>query len=351
MHSDNNPNNHLEEEALLLLAEVADLPDPDRSRRLRQWREQSSPHAAALDRAQAEWDLFAEVRVEPLSVSDRSRLGVQTLVASSMDHPLRSASVLSVMAALLIWVTNAPQDSADALRVEIAEGMSTQIHSAEFEAGAERYSTSRGEQRRVDLSDGSTLWLNWNTDVLVADQGGDIHVDVRVGDVLFEISKDLTTQFVVHAGQTFAYAADTEFAIHSHGLDDAFFQVKKGVLRLTSSAQDGVREIPAARQSFYAKGVGGSLGQADLKSIAAWREGKLVFDERPLEDTLWELAHFTERPLRVGPLAGAQPQITATYALEDADKALLQLADAHGLELVDGGEAEILVRAIDPRRR
>ncbi|MEM9760485.1 MAG: FecR domain-containing protein, partial [Pseudomonadota bacterium] len=230
MRSDSHPDNHLEEEALLLLAQAADLPDPVRSRRLQQWREQSPPHAAALDRAQAEWDLFARVQVEPLGVSEKSRLGVQTLVASSMDHPLRSASVLSVLAALLIWVTGASQDKPDALRVEIADGMDAQLHSAEFEAGAERYSTARGEQRRVDLSDGSTLWLNWNTDVLVADQGGDIHVDVQVGDVLFEISEDLTTQFVVHAGQTFAYAADTEFAIHSHGLDDAFFQVKKGVL-------------------------------------------------------------------------------------------------------------------------
>ena len=353
MHEDNGISSvRLEEQALLLLIETARLSATEREQRLCQWEQRSAAHREALAQAQSEWALFGKLQREPLAPGQRSRLGLQALWASSKDHPLRAGSALSVLAALLLWAGAPGDQRGETLPGPLPEQrlseLARAVHSSD---SAQYYRTARGEQREIRLSDGSSIWLNWNTEILVLDTDREIHVDVIIGDVMFSIARGKQQPLVVHAGQTFAYAADTEFAIHSHGPDDAFFQVKRGSLTIAGEHQAQGRELAAAQQSFYYEGVGGTLSETALDSIAAWREGKLVFDDRPLTEILGELAHFTERPIQIGPIAASETSITATYALTEADAAVLQLADAHQLELLRSADDALLIRSIDGRRR
>ncbi len=347
IHAEDQP---LNEEALLLLVATADLPELERRQRLREWQERSPQHRIALERAREEWALFGEVSDRPLGRADRARLGAQVLLASAMDRPLRAGGAASIVLALLLWglVATAPDSQVSVVpSVARSEQMQAERAGGPFRS----YRTERGEQLEIPLPDGSRVWMNWNTEVRILEKEHEIHVDVQIGDVLFSVARDQERPLVVHAGQTFTYPADTEFAIHSHGQDDAFFQVKKGVLRIASPQQQGQQRLGAAQQTYYLNGVGGSLSETSPRSIAAWRRGQLVFDERPLEETLWELGHFTEQPLRVGQIIDATTEITATFALNEADAALLQLADAHGLELIADGAEAMLVQSIDSRRR
>ncbi len=340
----------LNEEALLLLVATAELPEFTRRQRLQAWQERSPQHRSALAQAREEWELFGAVRERPLGRADNARLGAQVVVANAMEHPLRTGGVGTAVVALLVWLLATTLQESPAL--DVPSIASSEEIPSEAEGGPSRsYRTERGEQLEIPLPDGSMVWMNWNTEVRILEKEHEIRVDVQIGDVLFSVAGDQERPLVVHAGQTFTYPTDTEFAIHSHGQDDAFFQVKKGVLRIASPQQDGQQRLGAAQQTFYLNGVGGSPSETSPKSIAAWRRGELVFDERPLEETLWELGHFTEQPLRVGQILDATTEITATFALNEADAALLQLADAHGLELIADGAEAILVQSIDGRRR
>ncbi len=335
----------LNEEALLLLVATAELNDLARHERLKQWRERSSEHSVALDQALAEWALMDGLRNRPLSMAGRARLGVQVVLANAVDRPGLVGSTLILLVAILVLALAAPlQNAPSPDDLSIAYGAPLQSESAG--GPLRRYRTARGEQLEIALPGGSMVWMNWNTEVRILEKADEIRVDVQVGDVLFSVAEDQQRPLVVHAGQTLSYPADTEFAIHSHGRDDAFFQVKKGELRIASFQQKGQQRLGAAQQTFYLNGVGGGLSETSPRSIAAWQRGELVFHERPLEETLWELGHFTEQPLRVGQIVDATTEITATFALNEADDALLQLADAHGLELIADEANTILVQSV-----
>lgn len=352
MHMSGSPiTTELVEEALELMVETHMMAPEARAETLSEWRSRSVAHRAALDRAHAEWMVFGAIDEPPLSRLQKLRLAGETAYASAADHPVRTAAafcfVVGVILAPALTLYTIGQDPG----AEIAAAAPAyHQHTALHDQTAQRYLTSRGEQKYVALPDGTDLWLNWNTEVLVAELDSEVHVDVLRGDALFSVSESKDRFLVVHAGEAMAYAPHTEFAVHSHTPQDAFFQVKDGVVTITSDAEPEPTRLGPGEQSFFANGQGAAPSKTSLASIAAWREGKLVFDERPLVEVLYELSHYTERPLRVGEIIDSGDRISATYALEDTEQALLQLADTYRLELVNPLPQETIVRSIDSRR-
>ena len=341
----------LVEEALALLANAHALPGDDRDGVLSAWLARSPAHAHAMADAQAEWDLLGALPDDSLTGIQKAQLVSETLIASAWDHPVRSASVLSLIiafAATPILVTQLYSPQLDSSLVAHLR----QYHhdSPNYQENALRYVTTRGEQREVDLPNGGKLWLNWNTEVLVAQFDNEIHVDVVKGDAFLSVSGDQEHPLVIHAGKAFAYAPQTEIAIHSHSPEDAFFQVKKGVVTIASSEQSTARELGAAQQSYYYNGAGGEIQTASLNSIAAWREGKLIFDERPLAEVLGELTHYTKQVVTIGTIQNADNPVSATYSIDDADNALLTLANAYDLELVSPASNAVLVQSAGGNR-
>ena len=338
----------LVEDALALLARTQELRAQERLDMLSDWRGRSPDHAEALDAAQQEWALFGDVADAPLSWIQRIQLSTEALIASSVENPARTAGVLSAVIALAVAPILMSEFLPSPARISVQA--EDRHHTATFEQIATRHKTARGEQREVALLNGARLWLNWNSEVLIAELDDEIHVDVIVGDVLFAVSKDQKRPLVVHAGQAIAHAPHTKFAIHSHGPEDAFFQVKEGVVTIASPNRSDVQELGPAQQSYFFRGKPGEVNVANLNGIAAWREGKLVFDQRPLKEVLYELSHYTERNIRVGAIADMGDAITATYSIEEADAALMQLADTYKLELINPSSDETVVRSIDGRR-
>lgn len=337
------------EEAILLLAETTGKASVDRDHQIHEWQLRSRQHERAMERALSEWTLLGRLRNRPMDVRQKCQFAVQLLIAQSSDHPLRAAAIVLLVLGLGFQSGRLLDESTQNSRqVATASSHAEYRSTTPVEGIARSYRTARGEQSKIALSDGSLIWLNWNTEVLILDEGDETRVDVLLGDVLFEVAEGRKNSLIVHAGQTHAYARDTEFAIHSHGGDDALFQVKKGVLMIDGSQESDTRNLTTAQQTHYANGVAGGLSEADINSIAAWRDGKLVFDERPLREALWELSHFTERPIYVGTLRNHEVGVTATYALSEADAAVMQLADTHALELIKENAARTLVRSIDP---
>lgn len=341
----------LTEEALALLVRTHDLPSSSRDRFREEWRRRSAAHALALNRAEAEWGLFSEASDKPLDVIDKVRLFGETIIASAIDHPARSAGVLCLLVAFIVTplvIFNASEDS------RIASGsfqkFSMLPHTAEYADIADRFRTERGEQREIELPDGARLWLNWNSEVLIAEFDDEVHVDVLLGDALFSVPGDRERPLVIHAGEAVVHAPDTEFAIHTHGPQDALFQVRRGVVTVAGAAEAAARKIGPAQQSYYLNGEGRAIQRASFSSIAAWREGMLIFDDRPLTEVLYELSHYTQRTVRVGTIVQKSETVSGIYSIEEADQALMQIADAYGLELVKAPEGDVIVRSIDARR-
>ena len=341
----------LVEAALLLLARVEDMSPALRDAEVSSWCSKSPAHAGALDQARAEWSLFGELAPKPLSILQRFQLAGETTWASAADHPARAGIGLCLLLAFIAASFYQSEFGGTPNRIpELTQLLESHHHTARHDQEAVRYTTKRGEQRFISLPDESSLWLNWNSEVLVAVLEDEVHVDILRGDALVSVSDTTTRPLVVHAGDAVAYAPRTQFAIHSHSPHDAFFQVKEGVVTIVSADSNAPVMLGVTEQAYFENGKSSATSTTSLVSIAAWREGKLIFDERPLIDVLYELAHYTEKSLRVGSVIDPGDRISATYSLADADGALLQLADQYGLEVFHPTAQDAIVRSVDSRR-
>ena len=334
--------------ALLVLVESQDMQADARQAILAQWRMKSKAHAEAMERALQEWSLMGEITSEPLTMQQRAQLLGETVVARVADKPrhvLLGAGAATALAFVAVLFQIAP-DSTDQQITDTLQQLAHK-HPEHFDQIAVQHMTERGEQDYIQLSDGSGLWLNWNTEVLVAELGDEIHVDVVRGDALFAVSESSTQSLVVHAGEAIAYAPHTEFAIHSHSPNDAFFQVKRGRLTILGADSDQPTTLETAEQAYFEKGEGSAPTRGSIEEVAAWRDGQLVFDDRPLIEVLSALSHYPQTPLAVGQLAAPGDPVSATYELAAADEALLQLAEQYSLEVFNPLDDGATVRSIE----
>lgn len=180
-------------------------------------------------------------------------------------------------------------------------------------SNAANLATRKGEQRRVQLPDGSAVTLNTDTVIRLAFTSERRVVRLVRGQALFEVAHDPAHPFVVEAADRQITALGTVFEVR---LDPGRMQVtlvegKVVVDRLAVSSatlgpispttlvpgQELVAEMGAAQQ----------VSAVDLGTQLRWREGFVEFADMPLGDAVAEINRYTTRPLviaddRVGAL-------------------------------------------------
>ena len=76
------------------------------------------------------------------------------------------------------------------------------------------FETGIGEQRFVQLVDGSTMELNSRSRVEIRYSGLERNVDLIDGQALFHVAKDSARPFIVHSGATLVRAVGTQFDVY-----------------------------------------------------------------------------------------------------------------------------------------
>ncbi|MEM1396102.1 MAG: FecR domain-containing protein [Pseudomonadota bacterium] len=334
----------LVDEALKLLIETRELSPEMRERRLESWQSQSADHAAALKSAIGTWQTLDEVQDSRLGAVDKVKLWIEVAIASAKDYPVRATALaFLIVCSILVPYTYFVDPNAQRFASFYAP------YQFDDSEAVKQVLTGRGEQRQVRLRGGAVLWLNWSTEVLIDGRGDEIVVDVLLGDVLVSVPDADERKIMIRAGNTTVRPGKSEFAVHSHGQQDAFFQVRKGSISIAGADGDLLQKLNAAQQMFYFNGRGHSIEEVDVASIATWQQGKLVFRQRPLVSVLHALSHYTEEKLTVGVLPEEGRGVTGTYSIHRADKAVTQLAAAYDLEVLSLSEGGLVIQSQERR--
>ena len=182
----------------------------------------------------------------------------------------------------------------------------------------DRHVTRVGEQKRVELDDGSVITLNTGSELLVGLSGTERKVILRRGEAYFDVARDSSRPFSVDAGLRTVTVLGTAFnlrkspdrlqlavtegtvALHAEGevvsstaslisTDNNTSGLMAGQYRLQAG---WVAEVEAREQELMAY-------RGNMESLALWRTGALDFDNTPLMDVVRELNRYSGKKILI----------------------------------------------------
>lgn len=220
------------------------------------------------------------------------------------------------------------------------------------------YRTSIGEQRAIELSDGSAISINAKSSVRVKFTERTRDVYLNAGQAMFTVAKDADRPFRVHVGDTVVQAIGTKFDVR-RGTNRINVAVVEGTVQITTDAasrtESALATLVAATRVTAGEGV--SVADAgritpptpiNVADVSAWQQRRLVFADNTLAEIAEEFARFNRTPhLRIEGETLRARRFSGVFDA-DAPEALLVYLSADNTIAFDhrGDEIVIMPRPI-----
>jgi len=160
------------------------------------------------------------------------------------------------------------------------------------------YSTAIGEQKTVTLRDGSMLFLNTNTSVVVKLRDDLRSITLNYGEAFFDVAHDPQRPFEVEACRVTTRALGTSFNVRCEDDSVAQITVSEGVVRVSTSAERV--ELAKGQQISYAQTSGLSSQIAiNAEDITAWKRQLLIYDGVALGDIVNDMNRYSDQKIIV----------------------------------------------------
>lgn len=190
-------------------------------------------------------------------------------------------------------------------------------------AGWERYTTDIGEQRSVELADGSVVHMNAKSRVEVRFSKAARELRLVDGEALFRVQRDPDRPFRVHVEALAVQAVGTQFNIDRRP-DRTAVVVTEGAVRISRGPADERADQLTAGEGIRLTADGALEKQTgiDIGQVTAWRQRRLVFEEDTLADIAAEFNRYNRSPrIRLEGAAGAR-RYAAVFDADDPESLL-----------------------------
>jgi len=297
---------------------------------IERWATTSDSNRAMLESVKRRWNVAAEgtawnvdaawarlapqlgnVAVEPAVIDIASRRATRSpWFSATRLVPLAAAAVLLIAVAVRFSpVVQSP-------------GAATSLATTEMRTGI-------GEQRTIDLSDGSQVVLGAASMLRMADGFGTSTREVFLeGQAFLRVKHDSTRPFVVNAGGTRATDLGTAFEVRAYPNEGVRVAVTEGMVevRRDSGVQDStvlqpgdIAEVPASGETVVRR-------QQNVERLLGWTRGQLVFENAELSQVARELERWYDVQVRFEDASIQSLHFTATLGTgESIDEILSQV--------------------------
>ncbi len=210
----------------------------------------------------------------------------------------------------------------------------------------QEYVTRIGEQRAIDLNDGSVVTLNTNAHLLVDYGDQSRRILLERGEAYFEVVRDSERPFTVDLGVGSVTALGTAFNIRKNRDQ---FQV--AVIEGTVVLQEWAEEIPASPARLQASELPvvisapsellleeGWVAEFDLsrdrlkafrpesmERYEGWRGGMLGFYQEPLNEVAVELNRYSRKKILIKDASIMEFSVSMVVSIHEIDSALMGL--------------------------
>lgn len=216
----------------------------------------------------------------------------------------------------------------------------------------EEYITHVGEQRLVQLADGSTVMLNTNTKITVSYSHKKRRIDLINGEAYFDVSKDPQRPFEVVADNSLVRAVGTEFNVallnHAVNVDVAEGIVEFETPETQSSATEVAAKLGVGEAVKYRQGDADvKIHNANLARVSAWQVRKIYFDANTLAEAVEEYNRYTQQKVTVVDADLNQQRITGIFHVGDVDAFIFSLEQGLNARVVRKDGAILVMKRYD----
>jgi transmembrane sensor len=305
---------------------VTDLHGPERSEALeaalRRWLAEDPRHAKAFELATDAWQRSGNLQL-PLGADATQRMRGPRLNLA----PLTLAGALSlalVLAAGFYWLKDPT------------------------------LTTGYGEQKIVDLSDGTEVTLNANSRLTVSYSTHLREVTLLRGEALLNVTKHQDRPFVVIAGSRKVIALGTQFDVCQAESGSTSYAVtliegRIAVQPLTApnlwpaSSSTAVILAPGERLRFAANAPD-MRDTPPLERVTAWQHGQLIFEDTSLREAAQEFNRYGKRRIRIDPSVADTLRVGGVFRIGDPESFAHAMESAHHLRIIESQDEIKLTR-------
>ena len=283
------------------------------------WREDPT-NAEAYRRAEQLWSRTAELANDP---------DIQAALAQAQRRRPRRFGAQQIAAAGLTT----------ALAASLAVG-------AFFWQIRDTYATEVGEQRSLQLADGSRVRLDTASKIRVRFTEGERRIELAEGQAFFEVAHNPARPFVVMTADASVTAVGTVFEVRRVGSETRVVLVS-GAVDVAQAGVPSARQRLLPNQQTAIKSGRAKVSAIDADTATSWTDGELTFVDTPLAEAVAEVNRYLATPIVLDAPAAASTPINGVF--RSGDRTAFVSAAAHLFNLKAIREADGKVRLVSSR--
>lgn len=216
----------------------------------------------------------------------------------------------------------------------------------------QRFETPIGEQRTVQLSEGSVVNLNAFSRVDIRFDDTQREIKLPRGEATFKVTPDPSRPFRVHTPDAAVEAVGTKFNVYARPNGTTTIAVLEGKVKVTSDRDASASPVLLAAGEEVRVHANGRVERevhADISEAVLWQQRKLVFKRTSLEDMAAEFNRYN-RTTRIR-LEGIEPgafRFSGAFNADDPQSLATLLMLESDLSVERSGD-EIVIRGLRDR--
>lgn len=196
------------------------------------------------------------------------------------------------------------------------------------------YVTEIGEQRIVNLQDGTRVSMNSGTRMVVTYVESERRVLLKEGEAFFEVAHDARAPFVVLSGDYRVTALGTSFAVRREGNRTSVTLVEGRVTVARLQQAPSVALAPGERVTLTVAEPP-KVDTPRIETVTAWRRGEVILDDTLLRDAIAEMNRYDRRTIVVDDPAVADLAVSGIYRTGDNSGFADIVGRMYGLRVVE----------------
>lgn len=209
------------------------------------------------------------------------------------------------------------------------------------------FATGVGEERLIQLEDGSRLRLDTRTRLNVRFTSRLRQVRLIEGQAYFEVAHDPRRPLVVIAGDTAVRAVGTRFDVRREGaqvrvtLVQGLVEVRQGAGAAGGGDHGAVWLRPG--QGLIADRSLSPPTAVDAAAATSWTSGRIVFHAVPLQTAVAEVNRYSRRRIVLSAHAPGEMAVTGVFDTGDVAAFVMAVRDLDGLIARDQPNGDVLL--------